>query len=79
MKKQIVAACLLMMQTASWGKVVLPEILSDNMVLQQQTEVKLWGKAKANAQVSIRPSWDNRTYARSEAPHRRRAHSGQHL
>lgn len=51
-----------MMQTASWGKVVLPEILSDNMVLQQQTEVKLWGKAKANAQVSIRPSWDNRTY-----------------
>lgn len=62
MKKQIVAACLLMMQTASWGKVVLPEILSDNMVLQQQTEVKLWGKAKANAQVSIRPSWDNRTY-----------------
>ena len=62
MKKQIIAACLLMMQTASWGKVVLPEILSDNMVLQQQTEVKLWGKAKANAQVSIRPSWDNRTY-----------------
>lgn len=49
MKKQIIAACLLMMQTASWGKVVLPEILSDNMVLQQQTEVKLWGKAKANA------------------------------
>lgn len=62
MKKQIMAACLLMMQTASWGKVVLPEILSDNMVLQQQTEVKLWGRAKANAQVSIRPSWDNRTY-----------------
>ncbi len=62
MKKQIIAACLLMIQTTSWSKVVLPEILSDNMVLQQQTEVKLWGKAKANAQVSIRPSWDNRTY-----------------
>ncbi len=62
MKKLVIVACLLMMQTASWGKVVLPEILSDNMVLQQQTEVKLWGKAKSNAQVYIRPSWDNCTY-----------------
>ena len=39
MKKNIVMACLLAaMQTGAWAKVVLPDILSDNMVLQQQTD-----------------------------------------
>ena len=39
MKKNIVMACLLAaMQTGAWAKVVLPDILSDNMVLQQQTK-----------------------------------------
>ena len=47
MKKWIVSACFLMMQASIWGKVTLPDILSDNMVLQQQTEACLWGKANA--------------------------------
>lgn len=38
MKKWIVSACLLMMQAGAWGKITLPDIVSDNMVLQQQTE-----------------------------------------
>ena len=50
------------MQMSAWAKVDLPEILSDNMVLQQQTEVKLWGTAKANAEVNISPSWTNNIY-----------------
>ena len=58
MRKTLLAA-LMLMQLGAWAKVELPEILSDNMVLQQQTEVKLWGKAKANAEVSICPSWTN--------------------
>ena len=63
MKKFVMTACLLgMMQTAGWAKVTLPEILSDNMVLQQQTEVRLWGKAKADAEVSVRVSWNNQVY-----------------
>lgn len=41
MKKWIVSACFLMMQASIWGKVTLPDILSDNMVLQQQTEACL--------------------------------------
>lgn len=28
------------------AKVKLPSVLADNMVLQQQTDVKLWGKRK---------------------------------
>ena len=62
MKKWIVSACLLMMQAGAWAKVTLPDIMSDNMVLQQQTEACLWGKADANAEVTIRPSWNNEAY-----------------
>ena len=36
MKKWIVSACLLMVQAGAWGKITLPDIVSDNMVLQQQ-------------------------------------------
>ena len=61
MRKTLLAA-LMLMQMSAWAKVDLPEILSDNMVLQQQTEVKLWGKAKANAEVNIGPSWTNSIY-----------------
>ncbi len=39
------------------AKVELPEIIGDNMVLQQRTQVKLWGKTKANTPVTIRASW----------------------
>ncbi len=39
------------------AKITLPEIIGDYMVLQQNAQVKLWGKARANAPVSIRASW----------------------
>jgi sialate O-acetylesterase len=40
------------------AKIVMPDIFSDNMVLQQQTKAKLWGMAKPNAKVIIRNSWN---------------------
>jgi len=42
----------------SEAKVTLPSILGDNMVLQQQAEVKLWGKARPNATVTVKTSWN---------------------
>lgn len=62
MKRMIISACLLMMQAAAWAKITLPEIVSDNMVLQQQTEACLWGKANADTEVVIRPSWNREVY-----------------
>lgn len=44
------------------AKVKLPTILSNNMVLQQQAEVKLWGWANPNAKVKITTSWDKKSY-----------------
>jgi len=42
------------------AKIWLPEILGDNMVLQQNTDVKLWGKAAAESTVTITASWDGK-------------------
>ncbi len=39
-------------QTA-WAEVKLPKILSDNMVLQQQTEVRIWGWADPSEEVTV--------------------------
>lgn len=49
-------------QQAVTAKVKLPHVLASNMVLQQDSNVKLWGKAKPNAKLSVKTSWDNKTY-----------------
>ena len=36
------------------AKVVLPAIFSDNMVLQQNAQVNLWGKAMPGERVSVK-------------------------
>ena len=39
------------------AKVELPPVFADNMVLQQQTQAAVWGKAKPNAKVRITTTW----------------------
>ena len=46
----LVAMCL--MGGAS-AKVVLPKILGSNMVIQQQTDVNIWGMADAGKKMAI--------------------------
>ena len=41
------------------AKVRLPHILSDNMIVQQNTQVRLWGWAKAGSKVSVKTSWSD--------------------
>ena len=49
------------------AKVVLPDMLSDNMVIQQNSSIKLWGTAKAKTSVKIKVSWSTVPYTcRSE-------------
>lgn len=38
----------------------LPAIFSDNMVLQQNTEVTFWGKAEPGSDVTIRTDWNEK-------------------
>lgn len=44
------------------AEIQLPSIISDNMVLQQNAVVLLWGKANANEKLVIKTSWDNKEY-----------------
>lgn len=41
------------------AKVQLPPLMGDNMVLQRNTDVKIWGSAAPNSNVTVTPSWSN--------------------
>lgn len=43
------------------AEIALPDFFSDNMVLQQNTTIKLWGTAKPKTNVYIKASWLNKT------------------
>ena len=45
------------------AEVKLPSIFGDNMVLQQQTDAAIWGKATPNKTVKITTSWDKKNYS----------------
>ncbi|MBE0679992.1 MAG: sialate O-acetylesterase [Bacteroidales bacterium] len=42
---------------------MLPSIFGNNMVLQQKSDVAIWGKASPNSVVEITTSWNNKKYA----------------
>ena len=58
-KKVLLFAMLVAVATAGQAKVRLPHLVSDNMVIQQQTDVRLWGWAKAGKKVTATTSWSN--------------------
>ena len=41
------------------------DIFSDNMVLQQRTRTPVWGWAKSGRKISVKTSWNNRTFSTS--------------
>ena len=59
----ISAIILLFTASLAMAEVKLPAIFGDNMVLQQQTETAIWGKATANSTVRISTSWNNKSYS----------------
>ena len=44
------------------SKVVPETIFTDNMVLQRNATVQIWGKATPLSRVSVKPSWTTETY-----------------
>jgi sialate O-acetylesterase len=43
----------------AYGKITMPAVFSDNMVLQQKSEVKLWGWAKPGEPIRLTAGWLN--------------------
>ena len=56
-KKVLFFAMLMAVATTVQAKVRLPHMISDNMIIQQQTDVRLWGWAKAGKKVTATVSW----------------------
>ena len=63
-KKMLSLAVLTVLAMGLQAKVKLPHLVSDNMVIQQQTDVRLWGWAKPGSKVTATTSWSTQ---RSEA------------
>lgn len=55
----IVVALLLTVVPTAFGKVKLPHLVSNNMILQQNSTVRLWGWAKPGARIMVSTSWSN--------------------
>lgn len=62
MRKRLVLGCFLLLSLPIAAKIVFPTVMADNMVLQQNEQVNLWGKASPNATVNVVPAWDHKTY-----------------
>ena len=45
------------------ARVRLPKFFSDNMVLQQQSECKLWGWAEPGKKILVDTPWDKQSYS----------------
>lgn len=56
-RKPFVALALAVVALGAQAKVRLPHVIGDNMVLQQQTEARLWGWAKPRTTVKVTTSW----------------------
>ena len=62
MKKILFLSLSLLTAAGMSAKVTLPSVLGSNMVLQQQCNANLWGKAAPSKKVTVTTSWDNRKY-----------------
>ena len=58
-KKLLLLFVVLGLKLTANAQVKLPALVSDNMVLQQNTKVNLWGWASPNEKVNILPGWQN--------------------
>lgn len=59
--KKVLLIALLFGINQSRANVKLPSVISNNMVLQQQTKVALWGWGSPGEKISILTSWNGRT------------------
>lgn len=62
MKRIFCLICVIGGFIAIQAAIRLPHFISDGMVLQQQTECKLWGWTEKNKTVRVTTSWDGKAY-----------------
>lgn len=55
--------CTAFVPTEGYATVHLPAIIGNNMVLQQHSEVPLWGSSSRGGTVKVRTSWNGQSYS----------------
>ena len=61
--KTLLLALLLITATVSFAQIKLPAFFGDHMVLQQNSNVSIWGTDKPNAKIKITGSWGKESSA----------------
>jgi len=64
---KIIVMLLLAVSYLNAQSVKLPALFSDHMVLQQNSDAPIWGKAKANANITINCSWKLKKSVQADA------------
>lgn len=71
MKKRVIILLLLLFVALApaYPKIVLSNVFSDNMVLQQDTLVRFWGKANPGSKITINVSWARKVFSTNSDSH----------
>lgn len=56
------AVALVISSNLSAQNIILPDLLRVDIVLQQQTDARIWGKAKPGSAITVSTSWNGRKY-----------------
>ena len=67
MREKLFIALLMAGSMSARAQVKLQPLFTDNMVLQQQADVPIWGEDKAGKKVTVTTSWDKRKYTTTTA------------
>ncbi len=57
MKRTILFTAAALASSAAMAEITLPDIVGDNMVLQQNTEARIWGWASPGSEIEAMASW----------------------
>ncbi|MCG2616535.1 sialate O-acetylesterase [Terrimonas sp. NA20] len=60
--KKVLMIALMISPCILIAQVQLPSLFADNMILQRKSTPPIWGKSVRNAKISIKTSWNNKTY-----------------
>jgi len=61
--RSIVLLVFLCCSLAGFSEITFPSVIASKMVLQQRSEVSLWGWATARSKVTVITSWDHKMYS----------------
>ncbi len=62
MKRGLLLMLAVMLALSAQGEITLPKIVGDNMVLQRNANVNIWGWAEPNARITIENTWSDHKY-----------------